>query len=84
MGKLGKDIVWALVFDGGKARLFRRQSASVGEAPLVELETRELENPRAHEQGRDKPGRAHAPTGGGRLWKLATLMKKPKRASLRA
>ncbi|MEO1040388.1 MAG: host attachment protein [Pseudomonadota bacterium] len=28
------------------------------------MDTRELDNPRAHEQGRDKPGRAPTPSGG--------------------
>ncbi len=64
MGQLREDVTWAAVFDGGRARLFRCQSAKQGQSPLVALELHELDNPRAHEQGRDKPGRAHTPSGG--------------------
>lgn len=63
MSKLEKASVWALIFDGGKARLFQCRKPAFGEAPLVELDSLDLDNPPSHEQGRDKPGRAHSPSG---------------------
>lgn len=64
MGRLRKHVIWAAVFDGGRARLFRCQDAALGQARLVALDTRELDNPPAHEHGRDRPGRAPIPSGG--------------------
>ena len=49
---------WVLVADGGRAMVYENGGNAL-EPRLVEVRTRELTNPPAHEQGTDRPGRYH-------------------------
>lgn len=56
--------VWVVVFDGGRSRILRVGHPEDGEDRLVPVEHEVDDNPPAHEQGRDAPGRFNTPSGG--------------------